>query len=115
MASCSRRSSVSNADDPPQRRARLPEGEMTSNHTHDARFEDPTGATPVADLIGLDHPADGGDHNGEEGPTQYPLRVLIVDGDALVRRSWERAIRGEGLTVAGTGDRDAALMLVSSF
>jgi two-component system OmpR family response regulator len=88
---------------------------MTTNHTPHDLLEDPIAARGGSDLIGLDRPSDAGDHDGEEGPTQYPLRVLIVDGDALVRRSWERAIRGEGLTVAGTGDREAALMLVSSF
>ncbi len=42
-------------------------------------------------------------------------RALLIDGDALLRRSWEKSLRAEGFAVTGTGEADAALILTGSF
>lgn len=54
------------------------------------------------------------EHNPMADSAQAP-RALLVDGDALLRRSWEKSLRGEGFAVTGTGEADAALILTGSF
>jgi DNA-binding response OmpR family regulator len=47
-------------------------------------------------------------------PTEAP-RALLIDGDALLRRSWEKSLRAEGFAVTGTSEAEAALILTGSF
>ncbi len=42
-------------------------------------------------------------------------RALLIDGDSLLRRSWEKSLRAEGFAVTGTGEAEAALILTGSF
>jgi DNA-binding response OmpR family regulator len=42
-------------------------------------------------------------------------RALLVDPDALTRRSWEKSLRSEGFAVTGTSEPEAAMILTSSF
>ena len=42
-------------------------------------------------------------------------RTLLVEPDAILRRSWEGVLRGRGHSVMGTGQRDAAELLADSF
>ena len=42
-------------------------------------------------------------------------RALLIDPDALLRRSWEKALRAEGFAVTGTPEAEAGLILTASF